>query len=201
MMAEAMARLAAGERENADLKSENATLRAENERLRNQVAQWDPHFALKLDLPTPDEALALWRLITARHPRMISPSDSVTDQVAGLVAAMAYVFTCRKTDAPTTKFDGSWWIDRATSFAVDARLHAPRIRSVLLGVIATHDVPYVVANDKIYLDAFGRGKMIDRTAWRKLLPGGGGEPVREPLPTRPPQLDGSIGFINQIPSW
>jgi hypothetical protein len=183
---------------NEELKRENATLRTENERLRNQLCVWDPNFLLKSDLPSAEEGLQLWLKITSKFPRMISPSDSKTDQVRGMIAAMAFVFTCRKTSESTTRFDGSWWNARAVALASEAQLGAPRIRSVLLGIVATNDVPYVLSNNDLYLDAYGRGAPISRDAWRKLL---SGAPVREPQVVREKQLDHSIGFRQQIPSW
>ena len=197
-MAETMSRLAACEKEVAELKSKSATLRSENEYLRAQLSSWDPNFSLKRDLPDPVQALALWRKITSKYPRMISPSDSGVDQAMGLVAAMAFVFTCAKTETPTTKFDGGYWIARATEFMNSARLSAPRIRSVLIGIVACHDVPFILDNSSIYLDTFGRGKPISRGAWRRLL---AGAPVREPMVVNKKELDGSIGVQRQISSW
>jgi hypothetical protein len=111
---------------------------------------------------------------------------------------MAFVFQCRKTSEPTTRYDGSWWNARAIAFANEARLEAPRIRSVLLGIVATNDVPFMLCNHDLYLDTYGRGAPISRDAWRKLL---SGAPVREPQVVREKQLDHSIGFRQQIPSW
>jgi hypothetical protein len=190
-MSETLARHEELKKENATLRSEIAERDARIERLESQVAAWDPHYALKLDLPSADQALALFKKITSKYPRMRSPSDSETDQAMGLVAAMAFVFTCKKTETATSKFDGSVWIARATDFSRDARLGAPRIRSLLIGIIATNDVPYVLSNNDIYLDSYGRGAPISRDSWRKLLSGG---PLREPMAVREKQLDGSIGY-------
>jgi hypothetical protein len=117
-----------------------------------------------------------------------------------MTAARGYCFSVAKSEKPTTRYDGGWWLSRATEFANIARISVPRIRSLLVGIIATNDVPYVLNNGEIYLDTFGRGKPIDRTAWRRLLDDGG-EPVREPVPIRPRQPDFSIGMRNLIPSW
>jgi hypothetical protein len=174
-----------------------AELEQRVERLKSQLAQWDPHYALKLDLPNADEALAIWRKITAKYPRMVSPSDRAEDQAAGMVAAMGYCFSVKKTGTPTTRYDAGWWLSRATEFQNSARLSG-RIRSVLLAVIATNDVDYTLSNSDLFLDVFGRGKAIDRGAWRKLL---AGAPVREPTPGKPPFSDGSIGHVKVGGVW
>jgi hypothetical protein len=189
-MAETLARL-------EDVKKENATLRSENEYLRAQLAQWDPNFHLKLDLPDAEQGLLIWKKITSKYPRMISPTDSVTDQVQGLVAAMAFVFTCKKTETMTSRYDGSWWLSKATAFANDARMSAPRIRSVLIGIIATNDVPYILSNSDIFLDVYSHGEPIDRHAWRRLLSG----PVGAPTALRPKVDDRSIGHVRQASAW
>jgi hypothetical protein len=190
-MTEALARL-------EDLKKENATLRSENERLRGQLSSWDLNYALKCDLPSADQALALFKKITSKYPQMKSWSDSETDQAMGLVAAMGYCFSVAKSEKPTTRYGGDHWITAATAFANSARIPAPRIRSVLIGIIACHDVNYTLSNSDLYLDTFGRGAPISREAWRRLL---NGAPVREPMAVREKQLDGSIGMRKQIPSW
>lgn len=175
-------------------------LRLENERLVAALQSWDPFWQLRQDLPTPDEALALWRKITSKYPRMRSPSDSETDQSAGMVAAMAFCFSVAKTDTPNSKHDGSWWTNRAEDFSNKARISAPRIRSLLIGIIATNDTPYALSNSDIWLDPWGsRGTVpIDRTAWRALLRG---SPIREPVKIEPKVKDDTIGGVRQLNTW
>jgi hypothetical protein len=184
----------------AERDHENAGLRSQIQRLESQLVALDSHYVLKLDLPSGDQARALWRKVTARWPRMISPSDSEKDQVAGMIGAMGYCFTCRKTATRTTDYDSTWWTARAMEFVNSAHMHVPRIRSLLLGIIAVNDVPYILNNNELYLNPFGRGQQIDRTAWRRLL-ADGGEPVREPTPGKPPFSDGSIGPVNVSGVW
>jgi hypothetical protein len=190
-MAELMSRLAAVEKERDALKIENG-------RLRSQIAAWDPNFSLKLDLPDAEQALALWKKITSKYPRMISPSDSQVDQAAGMVAAMGYCFSVTATRMPTTRFDGSYWTARATEFANSARMFCPRIRSVLIGIIATNDVDFHLSNSDLYLDPHGRGRAVDRSAWRALL---NGAPLREPTPIERKVSDASVGFVRQASAW
>jgi hypothetical protein len=190
-MTETIARLDARQKDVAELRERNGWLES-------QLMQWDPNYLLKRDLPNAEQGLALFKKIVAKYPRMRSPSDSETDQAMGLVAAMAFAFTCTKTDKAVSKYDGSWWLGRVEAFSRDARLGAPRIRSLLIGIIATNDVPYVLSNKDVYLDPYGRGAPISRDSWRRLLDGA---PVREPMVVRQQQVDRTIGHVNQIPSW
>jgi hypothetical protein len=196
-MAELQARLAEAEKALAASQAENAALRSENERLRDALATWDRNYSLRLDLPDADQALVLWKKITSKYPRMVSPTDRAEDQAAGMVAAMGYIFTVKKTEKPTTRYDGAWWLSRATEFQNKARLTG-RIRSVLLAVIATNDVSFTLSNSDLFLDVFGRGAPVDRSAWRKLLTGA---PVREPTVINKPPLDESIGHVKVGGVW
>jgi hypothetical protein len=157
-MAETLSRLAACERENADQKSEIAALRSENERLRGQLMQWDPHFLLRFDLPSAEQALELWRKITSKYPQMKSWSDSETDQAMGMTAAMGFLFaSCVKTEKPNSRYGGDWWLARADEWARTARIPYSRIRTVLAAVIATNDVAYHLSNLSI---GIGTGPLI-----------------------------------------
>jgi hypothetical protein len=116
-----------------------------------------------------------------------------------MAAAMGYCFSVTKLDKPVSNFDGSIWVSRATAFAQAARISAPRIRSLLIGIIAVNDIDYVLRNDTIYLDVHGRGEAIDRHAWRRLL--SAAHPVREPMTIRPKVDDRSIGPVRVQSAW
>jgi hypothetical protein len=77
-------------------------------------------------------------------------------------------------------------------------MSAPRIRSLLIGVIATNDVDYILRNDTIYLDVHGRSVAINRHAWRALL---NGAPGREPVALPMQVNDRSIGHVKTQSAW
>jgi hypothetical protein len=175
-----------------------AALVRENEKLRSQLVMWDPNFHLKASLPNVDEAAQLFQMITRKYPQMRSPTDSERDQIEGLRAAMAYGFSMSKTTAPNSRYDGDFWIARATEFANSSRMSAPRIRSVLIGVIACNDIPFCVSNNDLYLDTLGRGAPIDRSKWKLLLRG---DPLPEPAKVPEKMFDGGIGFVKVQGVW
>jgi hypothetical protein len=172
-----------------------AALEAKVEHLRSQLYQFDPTFSIKEALPTEEEAALLFARITKRFPQMRSPTDTLEDQSRGLRAAMGFVFTLARTEVPMVRYDGSWWTAEAMRWANSARMSCPRIRSVLIGVIASNDVPYCLDNSQLFLDPHGRGKAINPNAWRKLLAGAA---LREPVPRVKAVDDRSIGFVNEM---
>jgi hypothetical protein len=177
-------------------------LRAENERLISQLQSWDPHWALRKALPTPDEAVALFEKITNKFPRMKSASDAISDGAAGMVAAMAYCYSVTKRATPESRYGGDWWVSRASEFANGARIFCPRIRSLLVGIVATNDIDFALSNSDIWLNPFGGtgGAAIDRMQWRKLLDGA---PLREPIVIEPKFKDFGIGGVKMqgVNAW
>jgi hypothetical protein len=167
-------------------------LETQIEHLEMQLQALDPFYGLKRSLPTHDEALTIWRRIVTRWPRMKSPTDSEVDQARSMTAAMAYAMSLTKVDVPITRYDGDWWIARAEEFASRARIFVPRIRSLLVAVIASNDSKWVLDNGIIFLNPYVSGPTIDRGAWKKLL--SEATPLREPEKLDR-KLDLSIGGI------
>jgi hypothetical protein len=189
-MTESLARLAACEREIAELKTEN-------ERLRGQLSMFDPHHSLKEALPSYDEAAQLFTKITTIYRNMRVPGEE-REQIEGLRCGMAYLFgTCARTETPTTKYDGSWWIGNCRDWLSAARLYG-RPRTLVACIIATNAVPFVLNHNEVFLDPFGRGTPIDRTRWKLLLRG---DALPEPMRIER-KLNESIGPVRQMGvSW
>jgi hypothetical protein len=71
---------------------------------------------------------------------------------------------------------------------------------VLIGIVASNDIDFALDNSRLWLDPYsGRGRPIDRGAWRKLL--NGASSLREPVQVEPRIKDFSIGPVRQAASW
>jgi hypothetical protein len=95
------------------LDHENAELKSENARLRDQLATWDPVFAIRQALPTEAEAASLLKIVTSRYPHMRESNTGEREQVQN--------FLCSLSDAPFMLSNDQIFLDpfRSKGTAVD----------------------------------------------------------------------------------
>jgi hypothetical protein len=158
----------------------------ENARLRDQLATWDPVFAIRRALPSDEEAGKLLKIVCGRYPHMKEQNTSERQQVQNFLCSLAYVSSLTVSREAVTKYSGGWWIGEAET----ARMPG-RPRALLPGIIVS-DVPFMLSNDQLFLDPFrSKGTAVDLNAWRRLLAGG---ELRAAIPILPKVDDRSIGF-------
>jgi hypothetical protein len=167
-----------------------AELEQRNEWLENQLATWDPVYAIRRALPSESEAAAFLKIVTSRFPHMKEQNTSEPNQVQNFLASLAFIWSLTVTREAVTKFSGGWWIGEAQSWCASSRISG-RPRTLLPAIICS-DVPYMLSNDQIFLDPHrSKGTAVDRASWKRILLAGGD--LRAAIPVKPP-IDGSIGF-------
>jgi hypothetical protein len=175
------ARLAALERENAELRERLSRLenpppkvappRREEDRVR--ILNLMP--GISANMPDEDESRALLKIVHARHPRLKCKYDrflTPDDEHESFRAALAYVFSLTKTEKPTTAYSHSWWISEAKQWCQQVGVYG-NILSLMPAIIATGDVNYSMDDfDAVWLHPYRSGKTVDDQKWCKVLNGG-----------------------------
>jgi hypothetical protein len=188
-------RIAALERENADLKAQLGALQVLLPTIKPPPRRDEPsvkitHPVRQVEVPTDDECRRLCEIIWQRYPTLRPSRGEEKEFAAGFKAAFRFVQHHGRRAEPDRQRALGWWVDTARDWISQNCSGGFPISGscFVVAIIAAGDVPYSDPGEPGFVVGlqWGGGGIPERGWWKRALGGALLDPVPSPYPTKTP---------------